>query len=128
MTIDWILVLAATLSSFLLGGLWYGPMFGESWARSTGLSPEQLESRPMGKVFALAFLLSLLAAINLAFFLGPEPSLAFGAGAGFAAGLGWVAAFLGIICLFEARPLAGYLINAGYCVVALTAMGAILAL
>ena len=37
-----------------------------------------------------------------------------------------VAAFLGVIYLFEKRRLALWLVNGGYCVVALTVMGAIL--
>jgi hypothetical protein len=34
--------------------------------------------------------------------------------AGGAAGLGWVATAFGIVYLFEARPLAQWLVNAGY--------------
>ena len=30
------LILLAALSSFLLGGLWYGPLFGKAWQRSIG--------------------------------------------------------------------------------------------
>lgn len=52
--------------------------------------------------------------------------LAFGTLAGLAAGLGWVATFLGVIYLFEKRAPALGLVNGGYSVVALTAMGAIL--
>lgn len=44
----------------------------------------------------------------------------------FVAGLGWVAAFLGILYLFEMRSLKLYCINGGYCVAAPTLMGTIL--
>lgn len=30
------LILLAALTSFLLGGLWYGPLFGKAWQRSLG--------------------------------------------------------------------------------------------
>ncbi len=59
-------------------------------------------------------------------FIGADATSAFGVCAGFAAGFGWVAAFLGILYLFEKRSLKVFLINGGYCVVALTVMGAIL--
>ena len=116
----------ATLSAFLLGGVWYGPLFGSAWRLASGQSAEVLAARNLPRVFALAGLLALLAAVNLAAFLGPEAELAFGTAAGFAAGAGWVGTLLGIIYLFEARPLSLWLINAGYATVALTLMGAIL--
>lgn len=119
-------VVVAALSAFVLGGLWYGPLFGARWLAASGQSEAVLSARPMPRVFALAALLSLIAALNLAAFIGPEADLTFGLLAGFAAGAGWVGAFLGIIYLFEARPLGLWLINAGYSTVALAIMGAIL--
>ncbi|MEM1232291.1 MAG: DUF1761 domain-containing protein [Pseudomonadota bacterium] len=124
--INLLAVAAAALSAFLLGGLWYGPLFGRRWLAACGVSEDALSGRSMGRVFGLAAVLSLIAAANLAAFLGPEADLTFGLFAGFAAGFGWVAAFLGIIYLFEARPLSLWLINGGYATVALTIMGAIL--
>jgi hypothetical protein len=59
-------------------------------------------------------------------FIGPQADAAFGATAGFLAGIGWVATMIGIHYLFERRSLAHFLINAGYSTVALTIMGIIL--
>ena len=50
------------------------------------------------------------------------------AGAGFAAGLCWVAAALGIDYLFERRPLSLWLINGGYHMLQFTLFGLILGL
>ena len=73
------------------------------------------------------FVLSLVMAVNLAMFLNaPGTTLTFGIAAGFAAGFGWAAMGLGIVSLFEQRPLAYALINGGYLTLALTLMGAIL--
>ena len=124
--INWLSVIAAAVSSFLVGGIWYGPVFGRAWMQAFGLSEEDLGKRNMPMVFGLALLLALIASINLEMFIGAEAGLAFGTAAGFFAGLGWVATFLGIIYLFEMQSMKAYLINAGYCVVALTLMGAIL--
>ena len=120
-------VLAAAVATFLIGGLWYSPMlFARVWQREAGLSEERLRNGNPALVFGLAFVLALIAAFVFAMFLGPRPQLAFAVGAGFAAGLAWVAASLGIIYLFERRSLALFLINGGYVTLAFTAIGAIL--
>nr|WP_295891027.1 DUF1761 domain-containing protein [uncultured Devosia sp.] len=78
---------------------------------------------------ALAFVLCLLMAANLAFFIsGPEVTLGFAVGAAVAAGLGWAALSLGVIALFERRPLSYALINGGYLTIGFAVMGLILGL
>ena len=73
------------------------------------------------------FILGLIAAINLAMFMGPENDPTMGAMWGFLAGAGWVATFVGTHYLFERKSFKLFLINAGYSVVALTIMGVIIA-
>ncbi|MEO8527167.1 MAG: DUF1761 domain-containing protein [Caldimonas sp.] len=120
-------VLAAALVSFVIGGAWYSPLlFARHWMQEAGLSETQLRSARLGKVFALSFLCSLVMAFNLAAFLGAKATLAFGAFAGFAAGLGWVSMSLAIIYLFEQRSLKLWLINGGCQVVTYTLMGALI--
>lgn len=117
----------AALSSFLIGGLWYSPiLFARPWMAAAGLSEAQTRQANMGRVFGFAALASLVMAFNLAAFLGAKATLQFGLFAGFATGLGWVAMSLGVIYLFEQRPLKLWLINSGYQIVAYTVMGAIL--
>ncbi len=125
-TINWLSIIAAGVSAFLIGGVWYGPLFGRTWMKEFGFTEEDLKQRNVPKTFGLSLVLALFAAINLDMFIGAEASLSFGAIAGLLAGIGWVATFMGIIYLFEMRSLAAFLINAGYCVIALTTMGAIL--
>jgi hypothetical protein len=126
--LNYFAVIVAALSTFLIGGLWYSPaVFGKAWMRENNLTEEGLKKSSMIKVFGLAFLLALVAAINLAMFLGPESNPAMGALWGFAAGFGWVAMFVGTHYLFERKSFTLFLINAGYSVVALTVMGMILA-
>jgi hypothetical protein len=127
MEVNWIGVLAAAASAFLLGGLWYSPvLFGKAWQRLNGLSDEALAARSMPLMFGGAFVLSLVAAFVFAMFLGPEPGLQFATAAGFGAGLAWVAASYGITYLFEARPLRLWLINGGYHTLQFTLYGAVL--
>lgn len=120
-------VFVAALSSFLIGGLWYSPiLFARAWMAAAGLSEAQTQQANMVRVFGFAGLASLVMAFNLAAFLGAKATLQFGLFAGFATGLGWVAMSLGVIYLFEQRPLKLWLINSGYQIVAYTVMGAIL--
>jgi hypothetical protein len=130
MAINWLAVLAAAISMFVIGGLWYSPMlFGKQWQAAAGLTDEQVKSGNRALIFGLAFVFSLLMAANLAFFLAaPEITLATAIGYSVAAGLGWAAFGLAVIALFERRPLAYFLINGGYLTVAFAVMGLILGL
>lgn len=124
--INWLSVIVAAISSFLIGGIWYGPLFGKAWMEAFNFTEEDLKKRSIPKTFGLSLLLSLIAAINLEMFLGTEADITFGTMAGLFTGLGWVSTFLGILYLFEMQSLKAYLINAGYCTIALTIMGAVL--
>ena len=121
-------VLVSALSTFLLGGLWYSPaVFGKAWMRENGFKEEDMKNSNMVKIFGLSFLLALVAAVNLAMYMGPESDPTMGALWGFLAGAGWVATFVGMHYLFEKKSFTLFLINAGYSIVALTVMGVILA-
>jgi hypothetical protein len=120
-------VLIAALAGFVIGGVWYGPLFGSVWQRASGMTPEALARRNMAQVFGVSFVLLLVAAAVLALFIGPDQPVSFGLLAGVAAGAGWVAPAFGIVYLFERRPAAQWLVNAGYFVVTLGVMGAVLA-
>jgi len=125
--LNWLAIFVAAASAFVLGGIWYSPlMFVNRWMKEMGITPDSREKTNMIKIFGLSFLLSLVASFFLAMFIGHEASAAFGALAGLMAGLGWVFTYMGIICLFESRTLAYFLINAGYSVVSLTIMGFII--
>ncbi len=128
-TINYLAVLAAAVSAFLLGGLWYSPvLFQKAWLSASGLSAEQAQSGHPAMIFGVSFVLALLAAVVFAMFLGPRPSLALGLGAGFSAGLCWVAASFGINYLFERKSFRLWLINGGYHTVQFTLYGLVLAL
>lgn len=125
--VNWIAVLVAALASFVLGGLWYSPiLLGKQWMRLAGITEETLKKGHPGVIFGGSFVLALVASAVFAMFLGPDPSFSFGAGAGLAAGLCWVAAAFGVNYLFERRPLGLFLINGGYNTVWFLVMGAIL--
>ena len=127
--INWLAVLTAAISSFLLGGLWYSPaLFQKAWQRGAGLTDAQLEQggNP-GKIYGGAFMLSLVAAGTFAMFLGKLP-VSTATAYGLCAGLFWVAASFGINYLFERRSLRLFLVNGGYHTLQFTLYGFILGL
>jgi hypothetical protein len=124
--INWLSVLVAGVSTFLIGGVWYGPLFGKAWMLEFNFTIDDLKKRNPAKTFGLSLLLACVAALVLEMFIGTEADIVFGTMAGFMAGIGWIATFMGIIYLFEMQSLRAFGINAGYCVLSLTLMGAIL--
>lgn len=118
-------VLTAAVSCFVLGALWYGPLFGKAWLKESGLTEEQAAQNQL-PTFAAAFVLTLVSALNLAMLLGPKADLTFGLFAGAMTGVFFVAASLGIIYLFEKKSFGLFLINGGYMAVGFTVMGGIL--
>lgn len=124
--INYFAVVAAAVSAFLLGGLWYSLLFGKAWMAASGTTPEKAAQSNPAKVFGIAFIWSLLGALVFAMFLGPAPAFAFATGVGFLAGLCWVAGSFAINYQFEQRPAKLLLINGGYHTLQYTFYGAIL--
>lgn len=122
-------VLAAGVSSMILGGLWYSPvLFGRAWSAASGVTETQQKSANMGKIMGTAFLLAVIGAAVFAMFLGPKPALGFATAAGLSAGLCWVAGSFGINYLFEQKSMKLFLINGGYHTLQYTLIGAVLGL
>lgn len=120
---------AAGIAGWLVGAVWYSPvLFAKVWQRETGLSDEQLAKAHMPLIFGTSLVLSVIAALVFAMFLGPKPALALGLGAGIAAGLGWVATSFGINYLFSRRSFTLFLIDGGYHALQFTVIGLVLGL
>jgi hypothetical protein len=125
--VHWPAVIVATIIAFVIGGLWYSPLlFAKPWMAANRLTDGDLRGRNMGLVFGTAFVLLLLAAIVLAMFLGDKATAGSGVLAGLLVAAGWVVTSLGVLYLFEARPMRLWLINSGYLAVTFLVMGALL--
>lgn len=130
--INFLAVAAAALSTFLVGWIWYGPIFGKAWQRLAGISEQEMQQANMGKIFGLSFLFELVMAFNLAMFFFGSPegaemiNAANGALYGFLTGFGWVFFAYAVTGLFEQRSWKQIGINGGYWAVAFTVMGLIL--
>jgi len=124
--INYLAVVVAAVSSLLIGGVWFSPiLFARAWQREAGLTDEQV-SKGAGKAMAGAFVLALIIALNLGMFLGSHAGIAWGAGAGALAGIGWATASLATVYLFERRSTMLIVIDGGYFAVSYAAMGAII--
>ncbi len=136
--LNWLAILVSVVASFLVGGLWYGPIFGRAWKREMGV-PE--DAKPaggeIGKSLGLNFLGTLLTAFVLAHgVLGWRPSAwnagpdaapaVYGFCAAFFAWLGFVVPVLLNGVAFEKKSWRLFFINAGFQFVSLQILGMIL--
>jgi hypothetical protein len=91
-----------------------------------GLTEEAISRGNMMLTFGGTFLLLLVAATGLAFFLGSGSDWFIGLQAGILVAVCWIATAYGITYFFEQRSLRLYLINVGYYLVLFATMGAII--
>ena len=130
--INLLAVLVAAVATFVLGGLWYSPLlFGKVWVRAHGYTPEKMEAMRagVGRSYAVSFLCYLVMATVMALLIGATDTVTAlgGVRLGAVCWLGF-AATIGLTAnLFSDKPLATYLLDAGYQLVYLSVMGAILA-
>ena len=128
-TINWLAILVASVAGFLVGGIWYGPLFGKAWMKEVGITEEDIQAakNKMAKTYSITWVLTLIIAVNLGFFFN-DPSIdgTFGAIYGFATGFGFMAMAIAVNALFEGKSLKYILINGGYWTVLVTLMGFII--
>lgn len=125
---NWFAIAAAVVSSFVVGGLWYSPLlFVNSWLRMSGVQKPTFDAG-----LRKALLGDLFSATAIALVLNQviRWSGATGVGAGLLVGLvvwvGFVASVLLTQVTYEHRPFAFFAISAGYRLVTLQVMAAIL--
>lgn len=128
--VNWIAVIVAALSGFLIGGLWYGPIFGKAWQAEAGVSDEMAQGANMPMVFGLTFLLNLFSAFVLAHVLLTYAMPALDTTMMIAGGLalGFIIPAIGINYLFSRKSFKLFMIDAIYWLIAYSVMGLIFAL
>ena len=148
-------VLVSSLVTLLVGFIWYNPkVFGTAWMKETGMTEEKAQQGNMAKIFGLTIFYSLMIAFLMPALtvhqmgalgmIGGDPSLAkpsyeafladygdafrtfkHGALHGFMTGLFLALPITAINALFEHKSWKYILINAGFWIVSLTIIGAI---
>ena len=128
-------LLAAVLGAvafFVIGALWYGPLFGRSWRALNGVTDEMMKAgprpgqNPTWLIMLLAFAFELLISVMLAHLIArtnPTPAVIMMMAVGFGATI--MTPALGINYLFQMRPGKLFAIDAGYFIVGMAAMGAV---
>jgi hypothetical protein len=124
--VNWLAVLVAALSGFVIGALWYGPLFGKAWMRLTGMTKEKGAQASMAVTFGGAYVLNVIAALGIATVSVDHTGVMFALHVGLLGAFFFVAPALGVIYLFEQQPFRLWLVNAGYQLVNFAAMGAII--
>ena len=117
-------ILVAAAAGFLVGGLWYGPLFGKIWMAENGFTEEELKKANMLKIYGLTFAFSVLSAVCLghllAFFdTNTRATLMISTGIA----LGYIVPAIGTNYLFARKSGKLFAIDAGYWVVFYAAMG-----
>ena len=131
-------ILVAGVSNMVIGGLWYGPLFGKAWATEMGWktkTPEEMAQlkkmspRLYAQQFIGALVMAYVFAHVLAAFWGSGTERTVGAGL-----MGALWMWLGFIAvikygdkLWGGKSFKLFFIDAGYWLVSLLAMGVILA-
>ena len=156
MEINFYAILAAALSSFVVGFIWYNPkVFGKVWMEAAGMTDEQIKGGNMLKIFGVALIFAFLLATALPgivihqmgvySLIGGDPSVALpsyealmadygdafrtfkhGALHGVLTGVFIALPIIGTNALFERKNAKYILINSGYWIVTLGVMGAII--
>jgi Protein of unknown function (DUF1761) len=126
--INHVAVCVAGIVQFLLGAGWY-TLLGPAWMEGIGKTEAQLQAEhghsPLPYIIALGAALVVAYAIGwLLPRLGP-PSAGSGVRVGATLAIALIGSTLAMNYGFEARPLSLWLINAGYMVVGMAIMGAI---
>lgn len=126
-SVNWLAVLVASLTGFMIGGLWYGPLFGRAWMAALGKT--EADIRPSPAPFVISFVTSAVTAIAIAALLAPlgVAGAVDGAVLGLVVGIAFIATAMGSDAAFCGWGVRLWAIQAGYRVTYAVAMGAILA-
>lgn len=133
--VNYLAVLVAGVLSVVLGGLWYGPIFGKKWMALMGINPSMIseaDKKNMWRSYLMTFVGALLMAYVLSHVLVFAQSyfqasgVTVGITTAFWSWLGFVAPVSIGAVLWEKKPWSLWFINAGYFLVSLILSGVIL--
>ena len=127
---NWLAIIIAALSGFMVGGVWYGPLFGKMWQREAGITEAEMGSVNSVKLFGLTFLFSLLSAIMLGHLFNrtgvSQTHVIMMMSIGIA--IGFIIPAIGTNYLFGRKSGKLFAIDAGYWIMFYAAMGLVFAL
>jgi len=124
-------VVVSAIAVFVIGALWYSPaLFGKQWVKAHGYTEEKIQQMRAGasRAYAVSFVCYLVMAVAMSILIGRigVTVLQGGVKLGALIGAGFVAMSALTANMFSEKPLSTWLIDAGYQIVYLMVMGAIL--
>ena len=124
--LNWWAILVATAAAFVLGGIWYGPVFGKAWMAALGKTEDDIQPSPTP--FIVSFFTALLTCILLAALMNSLEIATLGGGLamGGLVGVGFIATAMASDSAFCGWGMRLFLIQSGYRVVYSIIMGGIL--
>jgi hypothetical protein len=126
--VSWWAIIIAAVVKFLIGWAWYAPpVLGKRWAELSGQKMDG-DMSAMAPAMVVQIVGDLVMAYILARFIVHygDPSLVSGVIVGFMAWLGFVATLMVASMFYEKKPGELIAINAGYQLVGILVMGAII--
>ncbi len=128
-TLNYVAIVVAGLIQYVLGALWYGPLFGKQWVRLMKIDPKKMDKSNMGLRYFGGLVTALLMTFILAHlvrYAGATTALE-GMFIGVIGWLGFIATVAFGSVLWENKPFSLYVLNTGYYLVCLLISGVILA-
>jgi len=126
--INYLTVIVAGVVYMFIGGMWYSPLlFSNYWLRVMKLKEDEIERNPLE--FGLVFVGCIITAFFVSLFahnIYADPNLGEGVTVGVVAWLGFMATASYTYTVFEGPPLRAWVLYAGYMLVSLVAVGAII--
>lgn len=127
--VNYVAVVLSAIFAMVVGYIWYGPLFGQTWMKLVGISKESLKKKKMLTPYGVMFAGALVEAYILSIFIHYSGAYTIinGAKTGLWAWLGFVAPVMLGNYMFSKKPLKLFKIDAGYGLVSLLLMGATIA-
>ncbi len=118
--LNWLHVLVAAIAYFMLGAVWYSPLFGKKWVAYQGIDVNNPDAKSgMGAIMAGSFILMAIATIALAVLVErlQLTQAISGVKLGLLTGLCFSATAISITYLYIKKPLGLHFIDGGYHIV-----------
>ncbi len=126
--VNWISIIACGAAAMIVGYAWFGPLFGKLWMKEAGVSESQAKKANMASMYVTMFIAAIVEAYVLSVVLGLMGGLTYMSAltGAFWLWLGFIATTMVGGVLAEGRSWTYYAVTAGYQLVVLAIMSAII--
>jgi hypothetical protein len=131
-SVSWVAILVASIASFIIGWIWYGPLFGKTWMKLNKIGKKEIadaKKKGMAGMMILAFVGTLITAYVLDTFLWALGTTSVGGALQLALWiwLGFILAttVLGSV-LWDNKPWGLFVLNGAYWLVTLEVLSLVL--